>query len=261
MGATRQLKQQITDLLMNDKSILNLIAEVVSLTIIDKLSHSEATIQKVAVNIVQNTEFVKSVTSKLGNQKDAIKQELYESILFDSSEDKNKIKQLEELCNELQRKNKDFEWELESLEQFGRRNCLLIHGVAERSNELTEDTDAIAIDIVRNKLGLEIDRTQLDRLHRLWRRNISQTRPKPRPILLKFVSYNVRSEVFRRKRRLKGSGLGVTESLTRKRMELYSTVNNHSNVSSAWTLDGRIIALRNDQRKIIVESPKDLSKL
>jgi hypothetical protein len=55
--------------------------------------------------------------------------------------------------------------------------------------------------------------------------------------------------------------LGVTESLTRKRMELYSTVNNHSNVSSTWALDGMIIALRNDQRKIIVESPKDLSKL
>ena len=173
------------------------------------------------------------------------------------------LKQLEERCNELplQRKNKDLEWELESLEQYGRRNALLIHGVAERSNEFTEDTDAIAIDIVRNKLGLEIDRTQLDRSHRLGRRNISQTRPKPRPIILKFVSYNVRSEVFRRKRRLKGSGLGVTESLTRKRMELYSTVNNHSNVQSTWTLDGMIIALRNDQRKIIVESPKDLSKL
>ena len=91
MAATRQLKQQITDLLMNEKGILNSIAEVVSSTIIDKLLHSEAAIQKVAVNIVQNT---------LQN------------------------------CTEL-----------ESLEQYGRRNCLLIHGVAERSNELTEDTE------------------------------------------------------------------------------------------------------------------------
>ena len=112
--------------------------------------------------------------------------------------------------------------------------------------------DAIAIDIVRKRPHLKIDRTQLDRSYLL------PTKPKRRPIIIKFVSYNVRSKVFRRKRKLKGSSLGITESLTRKGMELYSAVNNHSNVSSSWTFDGRITAFKNDQRKIIVESPKDI---
>ena len=92
---------------MNDKSILNSIAELFSSTIINKLWNSEATIQEVAVGVAQNTEFLKSVKSKLYNQKDAIKQELYESISFDSSEDKKKLKQLGVLCNDLQSKNED----------------------------------------------------------------------------------------------------------------------------------------------------------
>ena len=119
---------------------------------------------------------------------------------------------------------------LQSVEQYGRRrNGLLLHGVAERPNESTEDTDAIAIDIFRKRLDLEIDRTKLDRSHRLGRRNLSQTRPKPRPIFIKFVS----SKRLSSKAEIKGSGLGITESLTRKRMELYSTVNNHPSVLSS----------------------------
>ena len=84
---------------------------------------------------------------------------------------------------------------------------------------------------------------------------------KPRPIIVKFVSYKVRSEVFRSKRKLKGSGVRITESLTKKRMELYNSVLNDSNVKTAWTLDGKIIALINDERKVSLESFNDLYKL
>ena len=65
------------------------------------------------------------------------------------------------------------------------------------------------------------------------------------------------------KRKLKGSGLGISESLTRRRMELYAVVSKHLNVKSAWTLDGRIIALLkgSSEKKVVVEKKKDLSKL
>ena len=88
----------------NDESILKSIAGLVYTIIIDKLSNSEATIQRVAVNIVQITELVNSVVSQLDDQKDGVKQEIFESILFDSSEEKSKVKQLEEFCNDLQKK-------------------------------------------------------------------------------------------------------------------------------------------------------------
>ena len=63
MTATRQLKQQVTELLMNDKSIIESMAEVVSSLIIEKLSNSEEIFVRIATKIMNNSEFVKSVTS------------------------------------------------------------------------------------------------------------------------------------------------------------------------------------------------------
>ena len=58
------------------------------------------------------------------------------------------------------------------------------------------------------------------------------------------------------------TNLGVSESLTKRRMELYKQVSKHQNTDTAWTLDGRIIALRKvDQRKVVIDSPSDLYKL
>ena len=123
-----------------------------------------------------------------------------------------------------------------------------------------EDTDTAVIDIMTNKLGLQVNDTDLDRSHRIGRK--TQRSTKPRLIIVKFVSYKVRAEVFRSKRGLKKTGLGITESLTDKRAELYSSVSDHPNVEATWTIDGRVVALRRDNKtKVHIESPKDLHKL
>ena len=77
-----------------------------------------------------------------------------------------------------------------------------------------ENTDAAVINIMTNKLGLQVNDTDLDRSHRIGRK--TQRSTKPRPIIVKFVSYKVRAEVFSNKRGLKKTGLGITENLTRK---------------------------------------------
>ena len=107
-------------------------------------------------------------------------------------------------------------WELDGQEQYGRRDCLLFHGVAEPPQGMRrrENTDAAVINIMTNKLGLQVNDTALDRSHRIGRK--TQRSTKPRPIIVKFVSYKVRAEVFSSKRGLKKTGLGITENLTRK---------------------------------------------
>ena len=92
-----------------------------------------------------------------------------------------------------------------------------------------------------NKLGLQVNDTDLDRSHRIGRK--TQRSTKPRPIIVKFVSYKVRAEVFRSKR-------------------VYSSVSDHPNVEATWTIDGKVVALRRDNKtKVHIESPKDLHKL
>ena len=98
MTATRQLKQQVTELLMNDKSIIESMAEVVSSLIIEKLSNSE---EIFATKIMNNSEFVKSVTSNFEGHTGAIKQELYESLSFDDHEIKDRLMKIEEYSGEM----------------------------------------------------------------------------------------------------------------------------------------------------------------
>jgi hypothetical protein len=156
--------------------------------------------------------------------------------------EKNRLKQIDEL---------------DSINQYGRRNCILIHGAAEVKGE---DTDHIAVNLFNTKLNIPINKSDLDRSHRLNTKKRNQNRP--RPIIVKFSSYNKRAEVFKVKRRLKGSGVSLSESLTAQRQQLLDTVRNNPAVATTWTLDGRIICLLNgSQNKIIIEHPKDLVKL
>jgi hypothetical protein len=171
-----------------------------------------------------------------------MKQEIYESLSFDNNDLSLKVKGLEESYNQLKLSNETLHLEIDNLEQYGRRNCLLFHGVKEQEGAATrsqiENTDAIVVSITKEKVGLEISEADLDRSHRLGRKVPScnvQSRPRPRPIIVKFLSHNIRFQVYRNKRKLKGLGLGIFESLTKKRAELYSTVSRHPNVCSVWT--------------------------
>ena len=85
---------------------------------------------------------------------------------------------------------------------------------------------------------------------------------KPRPIIVKFTSYNVKAEMYRQKRKLIESGIVITESLTKTRLELYHIVSKHAKVEAVWTSGGNIIALLSaNNKKVIIENNHDLLKL
>ena len=264
---SEQLKNQISDVILNDSSLIKSIAEAVSSLIVEKLSSDESFISKIADSVVSQPKFIEATVNSLEVQS-AVKQEVYESLSFDYKNLKDSYEETKNTCKELCDKNESLIDELDGLEQYGRRNCLLLHGVPECPTG-EEETDQVALKIINEKLNLQLDESDLDRSHRLRRNNHagvdagSNQPAKPRPIIIKFVSHNTRSEVFMSKRKLKGSGLGISESLARRRMRLYSDVSKHSNVKSTWTLDGRIIALLkgSSEKKVVIEKRKDLSKL
>ena len=111
MATKGQLKQQVTERIMNDDSILKDIAEAVSTLIVDKLSN-EDTIEKVASKISSKPNFVNMVSEKFVARKEAIKQELYESLQFDHHKLKKKFNDLEKACSDLRSIKKDLEWEI-----------------------------------------------------------------------------------------------------------------------------------------------------
>ena len=86
-------------------------------------------------------------------------------------------------------------------------------GLPESKNE---NTDELVIDTIKEKMGEEIKRNEIDRSHRL---GAPKNNGKSRPIIIKFVKYNTKCRIFQNKKKLKRKSISVTESLTKKLME------------------------------------------
>ena len=118
--------------------------------------------------------------------------------------------------------------------QFSRRNCLLFHGIKE---EKDEDTDSIIINTVKEDMDIEILPNDLDRSHRIGN---PKTKKKETPIIVKFIRYSLRHDIFKNKKFLKGKGASITESLTKDFMVKLNEARETYGFKNVWTSDGKI---------------------
>ena len=107
--------------------------------------------------------------------------------------------------------------ELDALEQYSRRNCLILHGIHEEKGEST--TKAV-LDVIHKKVIIpeeKVSISDIDRSHRFGKaKPTTETRSNKRshrPIIIKFKGYDSRSADFSTKKTLKGSKVMVTENL------------------------------------------------
>ena len=87
---------------------------------------------------------------------------------------------------------------IDAQQQNSQRNCLLFHYIEETKGE---DTDNIVLEVLNSDMGLNILKTALDRSHRIGN---PKTKKKSRPIIVKFVRYYDRRDVFMNKKCLIG---------------------------------------------------------
>ena len=153
-----------------------------------------------------------------------------------------KINQLEKTIENLAEKQKSLSSEIDDLEQYSRRNCLLLHGVNESNDE---NTNEIIIKTFSEELGVEIKEDDLDRSH--WLGKPKNKDNKTRAIIVKFTRYAVRKEIFMNKSKLEGKLLLITESLTSSRMQLLGDAQRKYGVRNVWTSDGRVMVKENDK--------------
>ena len=152
---------------------------------------------------------------------------------------------------------------VDELEQYLRRECLVLSGVEENPHE-TEDVDEIVLDVFSQKLAVEIlTNNDIRRCYKLKSRRPRHStveRQSPRPIIIKFVSYRKRQEVFISKKKLKGSRLVLTESLTATRQAVLAKAKQAFEVRNCWTNDGRIYISAGEKVSVIT-SEKELREL
>ncbi|KAI5747791.1 hypothetical protein M8J77_018572 [Diaphorina citri] len=170
-------------------------------------------------------------------------------------EELGQLKVAVERIDSLEERQTRLEERQEAQEQYSRRNSLLLRGVPEnRSGRDTED-DCLhhVMDLIQNKLGLDLGEEVISRCHRLNSKD--KTGKNARPIIMKFYSYKHRRMVFGQKKKLKGLPISISEFLTPERLAVFRQAKAVHGMKNCWTSDGKIIIKLNidgvDKRMVI----------
>ena len=144
---------------------------------------------------------------------------------------------------------------INDIEQYTRRNNIRIYGVDDRNrDETAEETVGEVLKLLDRELNLSLHPRDINIAHRIGQFQKDGNRV----IICSFVSRINRNEVIRRRKLLKGKAQVIREDLTRKNAKLLEEVSDVSNVSSAWSDQGKIIAKLDTNDKMLVTLATDL---
>ena len=149
---------------------------------------------------------------------------------------------------------------IDDMEQYSRRNCLIISGLPESDNENCDNT---VIKFARDNLKIDLKPQEIDRSHRLPGKQTQTNNPRPRNIIVKFTSYNSRRKVFENRKELKHckDRIFINEQLTKTRNDLFYEARKlvkENKVKSAWTNDGNILIRDNAEKIRKIETINDI---
>lgn len=166
-----------------------------------------------------------------------------------------KLENLEARVIKLVDQAEKLEKSVDDLEQYGRSNCLILHGCDEkkipptsgREGSYNKFLDYLLSVLNRNlKLDFTITKNDIDIAHVLPGKKRGTV-----PIIMKFVRRSVRHAVFNNKRHLKSVRLAITESLTRRRLQIVKSAKQAFGDESVWTVNGNVYTVIDGKRQVL----------
>ncbi|KAI5637687.1 hypothetical protein NE865_09555 [Phthorimaea operculella] len=143
---------------------------------------------------------------------------------------------------------------LDRHETFLRRKVLLFHGIPENKDE---QLNKVVTDIITNQMKLtELTADDLQVCHRLGTNST-----KPRAVLVRFHDLDRRRMVWDSKTSLKGTGIVISEFLTKARHTTFLAARKHFGVSKCWSSKGKITVILPDQSSRKIEVLSELQEL
>eukprot|EP00057_Strongylocentrotus_purpuratus_P010752 XP_011665226.1 PREDICTED: uncharacterized protein LOC105438737 [Strongylocentrotus purpuratus] len=143
---------------------------------------------------------------------------------------------------------------LDEMEQYSRRDNIVLRGVPEKEGENTND---VVIEVSAST-GIKVVGADISTSHRIGRPQPNRSRP----IVARFVRRDLRTDILRNKRKLRDSqhkDIMVSEHLAPGRAKLLHAVKQDDQVERVWTIDGKVhCILKGDPRKQIIHGPDDL---
>ena len=142
---------------------------------------------------------------------------------------------------------------LNDLEQYSRRNNIRIFGVRDNKKyESLKETENIVINLLRNKLNLNFGPEDFEICHRIGR----YTEGANRAIIVKFLYRKSKILTISERKKLKDTGITISEDLTHKNVRRLNDIKTLSCVESCWSRDGRLYA-KNSRGTIKEVKPED----
>lgn len=139
-------------------------------------------------------------------------------------------------------------------ETFMRRKILLVHGLPEKKDEVLRDT---VLKLFTDTM--KIPNVSADYLVVCHRLGFTQSRT--RPVLVRFLKMEHRHTIWDNKTTLKGTGITISEFLTRTRHRVFTAARQHFGIKQCWTVEGRILVLLPDKTRRKIESWSEIQAL
>lgn len=99
---------------------------------------------------------------------------------------------------------------IDDLENRSRRSNLLFYGVPDVDGETPQISEQKVLDLARDSLGIAVDNSHVERAHRLG----AFRRGKTRPIIVKFSSFKIKTQLLFSGSRLKGTPFSISEDFS-----------------------------------------------
>ena len=165
----------------------------------------------------------------------------------------------------------DTQIELDKKSQYGRRENIRLHNVPEPNLQpgQREDTNAVVIKILHDAGHTAVKPEDISVSHRIPIRD----KAKPKPLIARFVSRDVRNKVMFNKRDIKNHHntklnypeLFITEDLTPLRQQMSYELRQDENIAHVWSIDGKIKCLKKNytrsDRPITIDTLHDFKKV
>lgn len=145
--------------------------------------------------------------------------------------------------------------EVDNMEMRSRRNMLLFHGIEEHKDE---DPSKVVAETIKQRLKLNFTSADIKRCHRMGRQSSGD---KPRPVVVKLKTSELRNSVWSSKAKLKGTGITVSEFLTRSRHNTFMAARERFGITKCWTRDGYVYVLSSDGSRHRISTLAELDKV
>ena len=172
------------------------------------------------------------------------------------SESESKISSLETLLNKIVTEHDDLELSL-------RRPCLVVNNLKPEPNTSDEE---LFIKLCKDKeIDAEMCKEKIAKIHRIPRPAHALDLSKPQGLIVKFSQDRFRDVVFTNKKKLKGSGIVISELLTKKRSALLKRciekLPGDRTEHSIWTDSGKILVKYGREMTRLINNEQDLAKI